>query len=268
MPFGAERQAGMTRRERIEARLLRRLEWSQKRQAKADGLLRQNERFRRDWAFTTQPGHIPERARVIAREDRAFENLDMARHHAAKADGLERQLERSIFSDDPDAVDALTAKAAEARARREWCAKVNAAWRKAKKPKADDVAAWDGIASALGVEPKMLAEARLNMARDFVERGPYPPYVLSNLGAEIRRCEARIGEIKRRAERQEEAERCGGVVFKRTPDGLYCSVTFAEKPERAILDALRDAHFNYHGGTWSGYAAKLPEIVAKLERKE
>ena len=40
-------------------------------------------------------------------------------------------------------------------------------------------------------------------------------------------------------------------------------MTFAEKPERTILDALRAAGFRWGGGAWIGERAKLPEGVAR-----
>lgn len=49
----------MTRRERMERRLQRRLEWAESRAQKAEALAKQNEPFHADVAFNTQPGHIP-----------------------------------------------------------------------------------------------------------------------------------------------------------------------------------------------------------------
>ena len=40
-----------------------------------------------------------------------------------------------------------------------------------------------------------------------------------------------------------------------------CRVTFAEKPERAILDALRAAGYQWGGGHWSGKHDALPPEV-------
>lgn len=51
--------------------------------------------YRDDIAFNTQPGHIPERARVIRAQERGFEHSNMADHHESKADGIQRQLDFS-----------------------------------------------------------------------------------------------------------------------------------------------------------------------------
>jgi hypothetical protein len=43
--------------------------------------------------------------------------------------------------------------------------------------------------------------------------------------------------------------------------GDYCTVTFAEKPEREILDALKAAGFRWGKGSWSGRRDKLPSEI-------
>ena len=54
----------------------------------------------------------------------------------------------------------------------------------------------------------------------------------------------------------------GGIVIEEIGSlGDYARVTFAEKPEREILDALRAAGFSWGGGSWTGSKAKLPESV-------
>jgi alkanesulfonate monooxygenase SsuD/methylene tetrahydromethanopterin reductase-like flavin-dependent oxidoreductase (luciferase family) len=63
--------------------------WADKREQTAGATLDTiNNRYRGDFAFNTQPGHIPERARVIRREDRAFESLGVAQRLRRKADSL------------------------------------------------------------------------------------------------------------------------------------------------------------------------------------
>lgn len=62
--------------------------WAAKRREKADAALAYTSHYTNDHAFNTQPGHIPQRARIIAQEDRAFENLRTAQQFSAKAEGL------------------------------------------------------------------------------------------------------------------------------------------------------------------------------------
>lgn len=63
--------------------------WAEKRESRANAALNHiNKHYRGDHAFNFQPGHIPERARVIRREDRAIESLKVADGFRAKAASL------------------------------------------------------------------------------------------------------------------------------------------------------------------------------------
>lgn len=250
-----------TRRERLEARLERRREWAASREAKARaGFDRAHGAL--DGIPPGQPilvGHHSERRHraALERHDNAmrsaYESAEMAKHHASKAGGLEDQLERSIFSDDPDAVEALRAKVADLRAQRERMTLVNKLYRKG------DAA---GLAE-LGLDLDKLRAQVAHVGLSFV-RAPYEGYQLSNLGANIRRLEQRIADVQRRQARTEAAEQApGGVVVE---GGDYVRVTFAEKPARSVLDALRAADFRWSGGSWVGQRAKLPaEVVAETQ---
>lgn len=187
----------MTRRERMERRLARRLEWAQGRASKAAALRKSNEAYRGDYAFNTQPGHIPERARVIARDDKAFEHHNMAAHHEAKAAGIEAQLERSIFSDDPDAPERLRERIAGLEAQRVRMKAINAQVRKGP--------GWGARLEAAGITITDDERAELLSVAKFqpyycTEHGPvFPPYALSNLGGNIGRLRKRLSEIEQRA---------------------------------------------------------------------
>lgn len=251
----------MTRRERLEAKIERRRDWAEGRARKATALLKRNEPFRGDIAFNTQPGHIPERARVIAREDRAFEHREMATHHEAKADGLERQLERSVFSDDEDASAKLEERIAEREALQAHMKAVNVAIRKVRKAHHGfDEAA---ILMELVIAGIITDAEGLMMARSFAlvpyHGLGYPSYELTNNNANIRKDRGRIEDIKRRAVRAAEADAAGGVLVKEHGD--YVSVTFAEKPEYSIIEALKLADFHWSGGSWYGKVAALPACV-------
>ena len=242
----------MTRRERLEAKIERRQEWADGRRAKAQVLNARADPYRGDIAFNTQPGHIPERARIIRAQDKAHEHSEMAAHHEAKADGLADQLDRSVFSDDADAVEQLEARIAKHEAKRDRMKVVNILYRQG------DTA---GLA-ALGLDLDVL-RARVAATAATVPwvKTPYETYELTNLGARIRADRERIKAIQARQARTREAERSsGGVVIEGTGD--YVRVTFAEKPERAVLDALKAAGFTWHHGSWVGARATLPECVA------
>ena len=62
--------------------------WAAKREARASAQLNSNPEVRHDWAFITQPGHIPMRARMIKADDKAYESLQVANRMKAKANSL------------------------------------------------------------------------------------------------------------------------------------------------------------------------------------
>jgi Domain of unknown function (DUF3560) len=246
----------MTRRERLERKIERRREWAESRQQKASAVLDNRPSYASDWAFITQPGHIPERARLNAAEDRAFEDLKMAQHHEAKADGLEKALEHTIFSDDSDAVEAIEARIAENEKKRERMRTVNALYRKGNAA---------GL-KELGLDLESL-RAQVGRLEAWQDQQPYAKYELANLGGRIQADRKRLEYVRGMNERKEEAAAAvNGVVIKQHQCGTesYTSVTFAEKPSREVLNALREAGYRWGNGQWFGLTAKLPESVASL----
>lgn len=257
----------MTRRERLEQKAERRREWADGRRAKAARDFSRGDAYRGDVAFNTQPGHIPERARVIAAAERGARHLDMASHHESKAAGLESQLERSIFSDDADAIERLRERIAEHEAAREHHTAVNRAFRKA--PGADSAAKLVHLLNAGTITP---AEAR-DIARDMGacpwQRQPFAPYVNANLGNRIKADRDRIAAIEERQKLAAQVEAApAGLVVMRHAEINWCRVAFAEKPAREILDALKAAGYRWTSGYWCGYLDKLPACVAELEAQQ
>lgn len=177
----------MTYRERRQARAERLAGWGAKRTTDAAAALQAQPELRHDWAFITQPGHIPERARMIARDERAYESLNKGRAMLTRAAGIEAQLERAIYDDDPDAVERLTEKMAGLIAKRDAMKDANAAFRKAHKAEL----------AALGAYKRDQAM-------------PHQGYELTNLGATIRATAKRIEALaKPRVARTIYARRAG-----------------------------------------------------------
>jgi phage shock protein A len=165
----------MTYRDRREARAERLREWAEKREDRAAAVLKAGEPFTSDHAFNTQPGHIPFRARLIAREDRAHESLAKAGSMRSRADGIEGQLATSIYEDDPDAIGQLRKRIARLEAERDAAKAVNAAYRKAHK-----------------AELAAIGSAYLrNQAM------PYPSYHFQNLSGNLSRQRARLARLER-----------------------------------------------------------------------
>lgn len=77
------------RQEAAERKASKLDEWAEKREQKAAAVLNVSEdHYSRDWAFITQPGHIPARARWIEKTDRELESLQKAREMRTRADNL------------------------------------------------------------------------------------------------------------------------------------------------------------------------------------
>jgi hypothetical protein len=238
----------MTRRQRLEAKIEKREEWAAGRRAKASAIRQYTDRYRGDVAFNTQPGHIPERARVIRAIDRAHDHVSMADHHDSKAAGLAAQLDKSVFSDDDNAIEALEARIAENEAERDRMKLVNRLHSKG------DAA---GLA-AIGIDLDRL-KVRLAEAGPYWGSKPRLPYELTNLGARIRADRERIKAIKARHQRTAQAEAApDGVAIE---GGEWVRITFAEKPEREILEALKAAGFLWRRGSWIGQRVNIPACV-------
>jgi hypothetical protein len=193
--------------------------------------------------------------------DKACELANLAKHHEAKASGIAAQLDRSIFSDDENAVAALEARIAEREAQLARRKAINAAFKKAdgadKNQKLISLTKVGTITSAEAIEGSRL------FALCPYETKPFPSYSITNLSANIRKDRERLVEVERRSARTAAAESApGGVVIEGTGD--YVRVTFAEKPEREVLDALRAADFHWAGGGWTGQRAKLPQAAIAL----
>ncbi len=168
----------MTYRDRRTARAERLREWASKRQTRATAALATGDKFRGDHAFNFQPGHIPERARLIARTDAAFASMAVADRMAGKADEIDRQADRAIYSDDIDAPARLAAKLAGLETQRDAMKARNAAFR-----------------SAHRAELKALSGA---YERDLAM--PHQGFGLTNLGGTISRTRKRLAELTPAAE--------------------------------------------------------------------
>jgi hypothetical protein len=253
----------MTRRERLERKLELRQEWGEKAETRSAALSKQSHDMMSVIPMG-QPilvGHHSEK-RDRNYRDRAWNKMGksvelgkLADHHASKADGIERALETSIFSDDPDAVEAIEARIAENEAKRERMKLVNKLYKKSDA---------EGL-KALGLDLEAL-KVKLAAAGGYWGKAPHLPYELSNLGGRITSDRKRLEAVKARQKRTAEAEAApGGVHIKTGGHGnSWAQVTFAEKPEREILNELKAAGFSWSGGSWVGYSEKLPESVKAL----
>lgn len=194
----------MTRRERLERKADRRMEWAESRENKA-----KSEWSKGDLSESAtgipfgQPilvGHHSEgrHRRTVDRAnramDRAVENESMADHHRSKAAGLESMLGKTIFSDDLDAVEALEARIAGHEAERTRNNTINKIIRK--KPRAEKTPEKIQALVDLGLS-KALAEKMFEP--DCMNDIGIPAYVNQNLGGRIKADRDRLKRIRRTA---------------------------------------------------------------------
>jgi len=78
----------MFRQQKADRKADRLDDWASKRVQTANQQLNSHPEIRHDWAFITQPGHIPFRARMFKADDRAFESLAKANSMRARANSL------------------------------------------------------------------------------------------------------------------------------------------------------------------------------------
>ena len=250
----------MTRRERLERKLEKRGQWAESAQNRAENRLRAA-----DSAVEGIPmgqpilvGHHSEKRHRRALDrchnnmSKAFEERTKAENHASKAKGLQRQLDKSIFSDDPDAIEALQARIAELEAKADGESAINKAWRKGKGA--------PGWADGLGISDSYRETIEKTMKQCPWLKGPC---FSTNTRANIRRLKKRLADVQYRQKKEAEAENAGGVLIEMPGNG-YAIVRFAEKPDYSIIRELKDAGYRWGRGQWVGEACSLPESVKEM----
>lgn len=239
----------MTRRERLEKKLEKRLDWAESRDKKSDAAHARVHEIADGIPFG-QPilvGHHSERRarrdqeRMDAGMRASIDNSRAADDHRSKADGIERALATSVFSDDEDAVERLTEIVAELEAKRDRMKAYNALRRKRKSDTegfAEDFAAAGvtddearGLLSAIRVVPYQ------------IKHGAFPAYELSNLGATIRQKKQRIEQITRERAQAEAGVRAGGRVMASRYGGVCpdCEQPFAKGEQIVWYRTTREA---------------------------
>lgn len=158
-----------------------------------------------------------------------------------------------ISSDDPAAVQKLTAKLEGLERRQEWMKKVNTAWRKAGQPEPKTSEGWEPVAAALEVSVTAMNEIRLEMTMVRTYQPgtpPFPSYALTNASAEIRRLKLRISELERAAGAAHIEEDHGICRVVEDPAENRIRIVFPGKPEENVRALLKR-----WGLRWSPQAA-------------
>lgn len=256
----------MTTREKLERKAERREEWAESRREAASAAF-SSARETASNIPLGQPvlvGHHSESKmrnlyNGIARKmDAGVESAKIADLHESKAAGIREQLDRCIFSDDPDAVDALQARVAELEEKQEKMKAANKICRNTKTTEAEKSVALRELFGRISDER---IHEMLHPTYSYEKPG-FPAYALANNSGNITRLKKRIIEVEHRNALAEKAEASGGVAI--TGDAEYVTVTFAEKPEYGIIRDLKSAGFHWGGGSWHGRREALPESVTEL----
>lgn len=196
----------MTYRERREARVQRLREWAEKREQKAEAASAAAHALADTIPFG-QPILVGHHSEKRARKDReriwngigrAVGHRNMAEHHTQRAENIEQQLDRSIYSDDPDAIEALRERIAGLESQREHQKAANAAYRRIVRGKTPDEqeAALRAAVVAGTITPEDFGHAigvRSVWRRDSWDT---PPYSLTNLTANIARNRDRLAQLE------------------------------------------------------------------------
>jgi len=194
-----------------------------------------------------------------------------ADHYRAKAAGVGRG---GISSDDPDALDKLREELSNLESRRESMKATNAAWRKAKRPQANDRDGWAKVAEIMGRDLGELSKVRMDVAQrsGWGQPEPFPRYALTNLGANIRRIKKRIEALESTAGREFERHTVGNLEVERDPDDNRIRIEFPGKPASETRSLLKRWGFRWSPSNtawqrqWTNAAEyALGQVLAALE---
>ena len=188
----------MTYRERRQARADRLREWADKREAKSGAAFGAAQTLAEAIPFG-QPILVGHHSEGRARRDRERIDRNMERgiEHARKADdmreraeNIDRAASRAIYSDDPDAADALMGKIERLEAQRARIVAYNASCRKARKADPDSK---HGDLSILDDGQKRDLLSLMQVCPYQVRMGgQFPSYAASNLSGTINTAKKRL----------------------------------------------------------------------------
>lgn len=176
------------------------------------------------------------RAKIHNTFGKAFEAMDKADHYASKAAAVGTG---GISSDDPDAIDKLTAQATGLKESQELMKAANRILRKHSGAPEKQVA-------ALVLAGFTEAQAQEAIKPDFMGRVGFPSYALSNNNANIHRIEQRIKQLEANRQRKPAQIEGNGYTYKEDGEDNRAMFLFTGKPAKETRDVLKR-----HGFRWS-----------------
>lgn len=200
-------------------------------------------------------GHHSERRhrRAIEKADNAMRrSIDLGKRAGEAAAAAASVGTAGISSDNPDAIEELTAKLAELEAIQEFMRAANRVIRKHHKAGVRHDSDPETIAAYLNAMKALKpgfpdAAARKLLEPDFARRIGFADYQLTNNGANIRRVKARIADLQRQAIRETaETLHNSGVRAVQNVEANRMQLFFPGKPDAEVRALLKS-----HGFRWA-----------------
>jgi len=186
-------------------------------------------------------GHHSERhhRRDLERSHRKMGQAVETHNQAKAADWAAKNAGYAITLDDPEAVQALTAKLEEMERDRDTAKAINKAHRKG---------GFNAVAELVGEK-----KARTLIPDPEDKEKPYPTWFFTNLGARIRTTKKRLEELQREAKRGEEKSVMGnGFTIDFDKEDCRVRFYFMDRPDKATCKEMRRAGFKFSRtfGAW------------------
>lgn len=188
------------------------------------------------------PANFPTRKKEkqLAAWQANAENYEKAEHYLYL---LERAHLQPIKSNDPEVLDALSAKLAKLQAMQEHMKQVNAYYRKNK--------TFDGAPNVSPAEISVI-NGVWGCFPCYRNNTPYPPYALSNNNANIKRIQQRISDLQAAKESAHEDEEHDGYTYHEDAEQMRVQLIFDGKPDDDTRELLKSYGFRWspRNGAW------------------
>ena len=184
------------------------------------------------------------------KRDRNFRNrihskMSKSVELSKKAETLERRAtsaesNRSISSDDPEAVQKLKLKLADLEKTRDKMKAMNKAWRTYKNK--NDASGFE----ALGVSTEQINKMAAQIEKDYSWcKQPYPKFQMTNLGANIRTVKKRIERLSQESKREDSEKEVNGIKVVQNTYENRVQLIFPDKPAPEVRTILKREGFRW-----------------------
>lgn len=214
----------------------------------------------------SEKGARRDQERIHQNMRKGIDAQQKARATAARADSVGSG---GISSDDPTALEQITARIAELEKSQDMMRAANKLLRK------KDANAGDEGLRALGINDRVIATMRKG---DCMGTVGFASFELSNNSANIRRLKARLATLKRVDDVADSEERFGDVAVEIVPSDNRVRVRFPGKPARDVIKRARGYGFRWapSEGAWQRHysnsavywARELAKLATTTEGKD